>query len=140
VLADANGRTLYVYNCNDDAQDQQSCNHPTSPQAYRMAVCGNGDPELCLKMFPYVMAPPGAVSKSRLWSVMTIDKNTGRLAQAGQAGAIQVWAYRDRPVYTFGRDRPGDTGGDAWGEFNGYRNGYKAFWLRDDYRSNAFGL
>ncbi len=140
VLADENGRTIYVYNCNDDAQDQQSCNHPTSPQAYRMAVCGNGDPELCLKMFPYVLATPGSESKSRLWSLMTIDKNTGRLAEAGQEGAIQVWAYRDRPVYTFGRDRPGDTGGDAWGEFNGYRNGYKAFWLRDDYRSNAFGL
>lgn len=139
VLADATGKTVYIYHCNDDAMDQQSCNHPTSPQAYRMAVCGHGDPELCLKMFPYVTAAPGARSNSRLWSVMTIDKNTGRLAEAGQPGAIQVWAYRDRPVYTFGRDRPGGTDGDAWGEFNGYRNGFKAFWLRDDYRANAFG-
>jgi predicted lipoprotein with Yx(FWY)xxD motif len=139
VLADTSGKTVYVYNCNDDAMDQQSCNHPTSPQAYRMAICGNGDPALCLKMFPYVIAASGARSRSRLWSVMTIDQNTGRLAIAGQPGVIRVWAYRDRPVYTFARDRPGDTGGDAWGEFNGYRNGFKAFWLRDDYRDNAFG-
>jgi len=139
VLADANGKTVYLYHCNDDALDQQSCNHPSSPQAYRMAVCGNGDAVLCLEMFPYVTAAAGASSPSRLWSVMTIDEKTGRLAEVGQPGAIQVWAYRDRPVYTFGRDRPGGTDADAWGEFNGYRNGFKAFWLRDDYRANAFG-
>lgn len=137
VLADAAGKTVYVYNCNDDALDQQSCNHPDSPQAYRLAVCGNGDPERCMNTFPYVIATPGARSQSRLWTVMTIDKNTGRRALPGQPGALDVWAYRDRPVYTFGRDNPGDTGGHGWGEFNGYRNGYRAFWLRDDYRTNA---
>lgn len=140
VLADENGRTLYVYFCNDDAADQQACDHPDATQAYRLAVCGNFDAQRCLETFPYVRVPSGAAAASRLWTVMSIDPLTGRRAQPGQAGAIDVWAYRDRPVYTFARDvEPGDTNADAWGEFNGYRNGFKAFWLRDDFRSNAVG-
>jgi predicted lipoprotein with Yx(FWY)xxD motif len=139
VLADARGRTIYLYNCSDDAVDQLACDHPETPQEYRMAICGNGDPKLCGKTFPYVTAAAAnARSDSKLWSVMAIDPNTGRRAAAGAAGAISVWAYRDRPVYTYGDDRePGDADGDAYGEFNGFRNGYKAFWLRDDFRNNA---
>ncbi len=138
VLADARGRTIYLYNCADDALDQLACDHPDTPQAYRLAICGNGDPQLCRETFPYVLAAPGARSRSRLWSVMAIDPSTGHRAAAGQAGALQVWGYRDRPVYTFARDRrPGDANADAWGEFNGYRNGFKAFWVRDDFRDNA---
>ena len=140
VLADANGKTIYVYFCNDDALDQQSCDHPASPQAYRLAICGNFDPKLCQETFPYVRAPADARSDSNLWSVMSIDPNTGTQAKTGQSGAIQVWAYRERPVYTYGGDlKPGDANGDAYGEFSGQRNGYKAFWLRDDYRDNVIG-
>lgn len=139
VLADSRGRTLYLYNCSDDALDQLLCDHPDTPQAWRLAICGNGDPKLCQETFPYVPAAPNAKSDSALWSVTAIDPNTGRRAAPGQSGAMHVWAYRDRPVYTFGRDmRPGDANGDAYGEFNGYRNGYKAFWVRDDFRDNAF--
>jgi predicted lipoprotein with Yx(FWY)xxD motif len=144
VLADANGKTIYLYACNDDALDQQTCDHPGSPQAYRMAICGNFDPKVCQQTFPYVKASPGAKAESSLWSVMTIDPDTGRRVEAGQeadqAGAIQVWAYRERPVYTYGDDRkPGDANGDSFGEFNGQRNGFRAFWLRDDYRNNVIG-
>jgi predicted lipoprotein with Yx(FWY)xxD motif len=139
VLADARGMTIYVYNCSDDALDQQACDYPDAPQAYRLAICGNGDPKLCRDTFPYVMAAPGAKSESRLWSVMAIDPNTGHRAKPEQADALHVWAYRERPVYTFANDhKPGDANGDAFGEFNGYRNGFKAFWLRDDFLDNAF--
>jgi predicted lipoprotein with Yx(FWY)xxD motif len=139
VLADERGRTIYLYNCSDDALDQLACDHPDTPQQYRLAICGNGDPQLCRATFPYVEAPPDAKSDSSLWTVMTIDPNTGRRATPGRTDVLHVWAYRDRPVYTFGQDvEPGDANGDAYGEFNGYRNGYKAFWLRDDFRSNAF--
>src|SRR5262249_48834886 len=31
VLADASGKTIYLYACNDDALDQQTCDHPESP-------------------------------------------------------------------------------------------------------------
>lgn len=139
VLADARGRTIYLYNCGDDALDQLACDHPDTPQAYRLAICGNGDSKLCRETFPYVIAPADANSVSRLWSVMVIDPNTGHRAEAGQAGALHVWAYRDRPVYTYGGDHePGDANGDAVGEYMGYRNGFKAFWLRDDFKDNAF--
>ncbi|MEQ8206880.1 MAG: hypothetical protein RIA65_11935 [Woeseia sp.] len=139
VLADADGKTLYLYNCSDDAFDQLACDHPDTAQEYRLAICGNGDPEICRNTFPYVPAPIDAKSESRLWSVMTINPNTGHRAAESDAEALHVWAYRDRPVFTFtGDEAPGDANGDAYGEFNGYRNGYKAFWLRDDYMSNAY--
>jgi predicted lipoprotein with Yx(FWY)xxD motif len=139
VLADANGKTVYVYNCSDDALDQQSCDNPDAPQEYRLAICGNGDPQVCRDTFPYLMAKAGDKSESRLWTVMAIDPNSGHRAAANQSGAVYVWAYRERPVYTYVNDRkPGDANGDAFGEFNGYRNGFKAFWLRDDFLDNAF--
>lgn len=139
ILADANGKTIYIYNCADDAMDQLSCDHPDRPQVYRMALCGAGDPERCLETFQYVPAPAGAESVSHLWTAMQIDPMTGRRAAADQEGSLAVWAYRDRPVYTFGNDKsPGDANADSYGEFNGRRNGYKAFWLRDDFRDNMF--
>lgn len=134
VLADRNGRTVYMYNCADDALDQQACDHPDSPQAYRFTVCGGGDPKRCLERFPYVLAAKDARSSSLLWTTLWIDPLTGKLASPGQPGALHVWAYRRRPVYTHYRDKgPGDMTADQWGEFYGYRNGYKAFWLRSDF-------
>ncbi len=138
VLADAQGRSIYVYNCGDDAPDQLACDHPTTPQAYRLAICGGGDPDKCLETWPYVLATEGAEGENSLWSVVYIDPKTGRFAEPDQAGALRVWAYRDRPVYNFVDDkRTGETRGDGWGEFYGYRNGFKAFWLRDDFLDNA---
>ena len=138
VLADARGMSIYIYNCGDDAQDQLACDHPGTPQAYRLAICGGGDPAKCLETWPYVLAPKDAKSDSRIWSVIDIDSKTGHRAAPGQADALRVWAYRGRPVYNFAGDRqPGETRGDAWGEFYGYRNGFKAFWLRDDFLNNA---
>ena len=65
---------------------------------------------------------------------MSIDPRTGHKAAPEQAGAIRVWAYRDRPVYTFGGDAaPGDVNGAGTGEWRGQRNGLKAFWIRDDF-------
>ena len=138
LLADKNGKTVYVYNCNDDAWDQQACNHPDLTQAYRLAICGAGSQEKCMRMFPYVVANKDATSDNAAWSVMAIDPKTGHRAGAGQADALHVWSYRDRPVYTFYLDQePGDIKGDSWGEFQGQRNGYKVIWLRDDYFNNA---
>lgn len=137
VLADTRGRTIYLYRCGDDALDQLACDHPGAPQIYRYAVCGGGDPALCAKMFPPVPAPANVKPTSAYWSVMYIDPVSGKRAEAGQAGAMRIWAFRNRPVYTFARDeKPGDIGADAWGEAMGNRNGYKAFWLRDEFRNN----
>lgn len=134
VLADARGKTIYVYRCGDDALDQLSCDDPDDTQAYRLAMCGGGDVERCLESFPYVIAAPNARSESRTWTVMEIDPKTGHRAARGQSDALRVWAYRDRPVYTYaGDEAPGDIHADSHGEFKGDREGFKALWLRDDF-------
>jgi predicted lipoprotein with Yx(FWY)xxD motif len=135
VLADEHGKTLYLYFCADDASDQLSCDHPSQTQAYRLAICGRGDPAAC--KFPYVPAPKNAVVNSLIWGTAWIDPRTGHPAKPDQPGAIHVWTFRDRPIFTFkDDDKPGDARGNAWGEANGIRNGYKAFYIRDDF----FGL
>ena len=137
VLADAKGKTMYLYNCGEDTADQLSCDHPDNTQAYRFAVCGGFDPKRCLETFPYVIAQKDARSTSHLWSVIDIDWKTGRRAASNDADTLHVWAYRGRPVYTFADDQePGDVEADSWGEFNGQFNGFKAFWLRDLYFDN----
>lgn len=132
VLGDAQGSTIYRYRCTDDAADQQLCDHPDAPQAYRFTVCGGGDVERCLKAFPYVLAARGSKSGNRTWTTMYIDPRTGKRAAEGDVGALNVWAYRGRPVYTFAGDKKSsDILAHAWGEFNGLRNGYMAVVYRD---------
>jgi predicted lipoprotein with Yx(FWY)xxD motif len=139
VLADGRGRTLYVYNCGEDALDQLACDHPTTTQAYRFAICGDGDPVRCNKAWPYALAPLNARSNSRIWGTAWINPQTGHLAEPRAAGAVHVWTFRDRPLYTFAGDsQPGDVNGDAWGEAWGFRNGFKAFWLRDDFTAASY--
>lgn len=134
VLATPEGKTIYRYNCAEDTMDQLLCDHPKSTQVYRIAMCGGGNPERCLSYWPYVVAADDEESLNRTWRVLTIDPLTGRLAEPGSEGSLRVWAYRNRPVYTFGRDeKPGDVKGGGTGEWRGRRNGLKAFWLRDDY-------
>lgn len=134
VLADARGRTLYGYTCGDDAADQLSCEHPADTQVYRLAMCGGGSALRCARNFPYVVAADGARGSGRLWTVVEIDPATGHFAAAGQPGALRVWAYRERPVYTFGGDElPGEVNADGLGEFLADREGFKAFWWRDEY-------
>lgn len=138
VLADKNGKTLYVYRCVDDAVDNLLCDHPLTTQAYRFAICGRGDPDTCNEFFPYALAPVGAKTESLIWGTMYIDPKTGHPASADKAGALHVWTYRDRPIYTHSLDqRPGDINADSWGEFRGLRNGFKGLFLRDDFFAAA---
>lgn len=131
VVADARGKTVYTYACTDDSSDQLACDYPGAPTVYRLAVCGGGDAKRCLRTWPYVLADANAKSDSRLWSVIEIDPVSGRLAAVGQAGAIQVWAYRGRPIYTYAGDKvPGDINGDMRGEILGQRNGFTAMVAR----------
>jgi predicted lipoprotein with Yx(FWY)xxD motif len=135
VLADAKGSTIYIYNCGDDSLDQLACDHPDTPQEYRYAVCGGGDPARCLKTFPYVIADKASKSVNAVWTIMSIDPASGHRAKTGQADALSVWAYRDRPVFTFVRDeKPGSIRAQSWGEFYGARNGFKAYWIREEFQ------
>ena len=97
-------------------------------------MCGGGDAKLCLKYWSYVHADLPAANSGGSWSVMSIDPKTGHLASSEEIDGINVWGYRDRPVYTFGGDlKPGDVNGDGTGEHRGQRNGLQAFMLRDDF-------
>ncbi len=141
VLADKDGKTIYLYQCNDDAMDQQTCDHPASPQVYRMAICGNFNRAGVSGHVP-VCESLGRREERQQAVDGRDDRSQHRQVGEGQgdAGATQVWAYRGRPVYTYGEDmKPGDANGDNYGEFNGQRNGFKAFWVRDDYRNNNIG-
>ena len=139
VLADAQGRTIYTYACGDDAPDQLGCDHPTQTQVYRFALCGAGSAERCQRNFPYVAAARGAKA-SGLWRVVTIDPRSGRFAKEHHPAAQRVWAYRDRPVYTYaGDERPGDINADNYGEFRAQRQGYSAIWLRNDFARDEIG-
>jgi len=134
VLADSSGKTIYRYNCGEDSADQLACDHPDDTQVYRLAMCGAGDAQKCLQHWPYIIAKDDEISSNRTWRIVLIDPLTGRFVEPDQEGALRVWSYRDRPVYTFGGDRqPGDVNGGGTGEWRGQRNGLKAFWLRDDY-------
>jgi predicted lipoprotein with Yx(FWY)xxD motif len=134
VLADRHGKTIYVYFCGEDTLDSLACDHPTYTQVYRLAMCGGGDPEKCLEHWPYVEAEDDAETDNRSWNIVTIDPLSGRFAEAGDPRALRVWAWRDRPVYTYGPDLiPGDTHGGGTGEWRGQRNGLRAFWVRDDF-------
>ncbi|MBX7199110.1 MAG: hypothetical protein K1X51_07000 [Rhodospirillaceae bacterium] len=136
VLADAAGKTIYVYTCGDDAMDQLACDYPGAPQEYRLSVCG-GEAQRCLATWKPVAAAKDAKAPSRSWTTIDIDPLSGKYALPGEKGSMHVWAFRGRPVYTFARDGVGDVEGDAWGEFFGFRNGFKAFWLRDDFFANS---
>lgn len=138
VLADSRGKTIYLYNCIEDTFAQLACNDPGATQAYRLAICGDGDAELCRETFPYVTAPADATVSNPLWSVMAIDPNTGHIAGPGE-DALHVWAYQGRPVYTYAGDPgPGTINAQGIGEFSGSRNGYHAFILRDIFQDSEF--
>lgn len=135
VLANADGRTVYIYTCLDDSLDQMGCEHPIHSQTYRLAICGNFDKARCLEQFPYVTARAGERSASRIWAIKYINTDSGRYVDEGTPGALRIWTYRDRPIYYFFRDKiPGDTYGDSWGENNGWINGYHAFFTREEFR------
>ena len=132
LLADENGRTIYMYFCTEDTVDQLRCDHPDDTQVYRKAMCGAGDQEKCLENWPYVGALPGETSDNRSWSIVSIDPSTGHYADPEQPNSIRVWAYLGRPVYTFAKDQePGDTYGADVGETRGLKNGLQPFILRN---------
>jgi predicted lipoprotein with Yx(FWY)xxD motif len=133
VLADDKGHSIYVYTCGDDSLDQLSCDTLESPRQYFMAICGGFDQARCEKTWHYVPAAADAKSDSRVWSIVTIDPTTGRAAKPDQPNKMRVWAFRDRPVYTYAGDQqPGDIEGHSIGEWQGRRNGFRAFWIRED--------
>jgi predicted lipoprotein with Yx(FWY)xxD motif len=89
-------------------------------------------------LWRYVPAAAGAKGDNHVWTVVAVDPQTGHAAEARQPGALRVWAYRGRPVYTYAGDKqPGDYTGHALGEWQGRRNGFRAFWIRSELFSRS---
>ena len=130
VLADRNGKTIYIYWCYEDALDQLACDHPDAPQAYRIAICGAGDADRCAKTWPLVRAADNAVSNSRVWGLAYVNAKTGKFAKQGEADAARVWTYRGRPIYTYANEKAGEVLGDEFGEHDQNRNTFKAFYMQ----------
>jgi predicted lipoprotein with Yx(FWY)xxD motif len=147
ALGDSKGMTVYRYVCSDDGVDGLSCDTPESPQLYRFVVCGGGDPERCVKTFPYIIAPAGAKTDNDTWGTMYIDPKTGKPTKAEAPGALNVWTFRERPLFTFagykgyGDHKPTEIKANGWGEGNAGHNGYMAVIYRDisDGRDGAAG-
>jgi len=138
VLATPEGKTIYFYKCAEDTAVTLQCEDLDSPQEYRLAMCGKFDVDRCLRNFPYVVADKNAKSDSMAWSVIYVNPRTGRAAKEDDAGALRVWAFRNKPIYTFSGDRKvGDIEADSWGQDHGHSNGYTAFWVRDDFKDLA---
>ena len=134
VRTDDKGRTIYFYQCFEDSDDSTPCDSPKDPQVYRWAVCGGGDVDRCNKTFPYVIADKTAKAENNTWTIRDIDPKTGRYVAANTPGSLHVWAFRDRPIYTFAGDKEsGDIEADSWGQDHGQGNGFTAFWVRDDF-------
>jgi len=147
-LGDSKGMTVYRYICVEDGIDNLGCDTPNDQQIYRFAMCGGGDPDLCVKTFPYVIAPVGAKTGNHVWGTMYIDPKTGKRTEDKAPGALNVWTFRDRPVYTFagyrgyGDSNPSELKAHGWGEGNAGYNGYMAMIYRDgtgDKRDGSIG-
>jgi predicted lipoprotein with Yx(FWY)xxD motif len=118
IYADSAGKSLYYFHCNEPADGELHCDTPDTPQAYRLWYCGYNDVERCLKTWPPVLASAQekSLGAGAPWSIIWIDR-TGRRATADQPGAMRVWAFRGRPVYTYAGDKtPADVNGDGIGE------------------------
>jgi predicted lipoprotein with Yx(FWY)xxD motif len=112
VLADADGKTLYLWNCVDEAPDRGICDIPASSGiSHWRSLCGPA--EICAATWRPLAAPPGAEPIGSTWSVIAVDSTGAKqYAAPGEPNAVMAWAYRGRPVYTYAEDKtPGDMNG-----------------------------
>jgi predicted lipoprotein with Yx(FWY)xxD motif len=112
VLADASGKSLYLFGCVDEGPDRALCDIPQAPQnSYWESICG--DAKTCTATWRPVVASPRAKPVGKTWSIVALDPTGARqYAAPGQADAVMAWAYKGRPIYTYVGDKaPGDTYG-----------------------------
>ncbi len=141
VLGDAKGMTIYIYNCNDDAVDQLACNHPDTPQAYRFAVSGRGDPALSLKKLPLRdrarrVRRATAISGARWTSI----RRPARRPLATRRVRCRCGPIAIGQSITVRVTKSLGTSSAIPGASSMVRaTASKAFWLRDDFGGNAGG-
>lgn len=124
VFADKQGKTLYIWSCNDESPDNLPCDAAGASQVYRLSICGA--PEKCMATWRPVLASEGARPIGSTWTIIAIDPS-GKNQYVPTNPAIEplmVWAYNGKPVYTYAGDKePGDIVGHGvrsiglWGFF-----------------------
>lgn len=112
VYADAGGKTLYTFSCNDETEAHLPCEQVGDPAIYRSSICGTGAD--CARDWRPVLAPANAV-RAGDWDVRDVPDPPFVDAAAGYGENVPMvrgWTYRGHPVYTFTADRsPGDING-----------------------------
>jgi predicted lipoprotein with Yx(FWY)xxD motif len=110
------GMSLYIYSCSQEDSNRLSCDHVGAPPVYMMPLCGGFDGDCSTKFSPFV-APPGAKTAGPPWSIMRINPRQPLRELRPGDGAVNVWAYYGRPLYTYRGDKePGDYYGQGYAQ------------------------
>ena len=104
VLADARGMTIYLFQLWRRRGGSVELRPPDTTQSYRIAFCGGAEMPLVACGHFLTFSAAECAHQESDWRAIDIDPQTGRFAEPGR-GAVHVWAYRDRPVYTYSGDR-----------------------------------
>lgn len=137
AIADRQAKTVYIFHCFDASPQRLPCDTTDNTQVYRLALCGLGDPDLCMRTWPYVLASDNDQTLNWVWSVININPQTGDISRPGEP-SLRVWAYRARPLYNFSRDRvSGDIMGDGAGAQTGGGPGFEKIAMRSDLNAGA---
>jgi predicted lipoprotein with Yx(FWY)xxD motif len=125
VYTNPQGLTLYYFQCapykppgRGVPGETLACDGPTDDVTYREVYCPA--PDRCAQMWRPFRAPEDAQPRGGTWSIAAIPDpvhyplryvNLGAQS-ALRAGAIKVWTYKGRPLYTFAGDHvAGDVKG-----------------------------
>jgi predicted lipoprotein with Yx(FWY)xxD motif len=135
VYTDAKGMTLYAFNCTvrspgtaELGGDAFICRGWNDDVSQREQFCAA--PDKCGEMWQPLQAPANTPPQGGTWSVAIIPDPARYplrwVPAAGKVdsslGAIKVWTFRGRPLYTSVQDRvPGDFEGHAIHQNSGQR-------------------
>lgn len=126
AYADEHGSTLYTFNCQNYTPAAGSgatvpfllCDNWSDDPALAEQFCEARDK--CAERWQPFVAPASATARGGTWSIAVIPDPVKYplrwkpvdSAEANSPGAIKVWTYEGRPLYTFAGDRgPGDWKG-----------------------------
>ena len=136
VYTNADGMTLYVFECHVRAPgtaniggEAYTCRGWSDDPSQREQFCPA--PDKCGEMWQPLRAPADAQPHGGVWSVAVIPDPVryplrwvpaGAKSAESAAGAIKVWTFKGRPLYTSVQDRePGDFEGHEVHQNSGQR-------------------
>ena len=138
VLADSEGKTIYIYHCDEDSQDQLGCDHPTERKFIGWPCAVQETPSAALNtgnmFWPVTMSrrpiAPGQLYGLTPAQVVSLHRSRKELFASGPTVIDRCTPL---PVI----HRPATS----WWctEWRGWRNALKAIVLRDDFSGTCDG-